>query len=71
MLGGETYRVDDEIIHEPRGGNSKESDPVALNDQPVGNLGVFHRIALEPVRLFHVQSPEQDGESGDETEAKG
>ena len=60
MLGEETYRADDEIVHEPREGNSKESDPVALNDQPVGNLGVLHRIALEPVRLIHVQPPEQE-----------
>lgn len=67
----ETYGVDDEVVDKPREGNSSEADPVALDDQPVGNLGVLHRIAFEPVRLIHVQSPNQDGKGGDDTETKG
>ena len=71
MSGEGTHRVDDEIVQEPRGGNCEESNPVALDDQPVGNLGVLHRITLEPFRLVHIQSPKHDCESGDCTEAKG
>jgi len=71
MWGEETHGVDDEIVHEPRGGNRKESNPVAFDDQPIGNLGVLHRITLEPVGLVHVQSPKQDGKSRDDTETEG
>jgi len=71
MCGEETHGVDDEIVHEPRGGNGKESNPVALDDQPVGNPGVLHRITLEPLGFVHVQPPNQDGKSGDDTETKG
>jgi len=71
MWRGETHGVDDEVVHEPRGGNRKEPDPVALDDQPVGNLGVLHRITLEPLGLVHVQPPKQDSKSGDYTETEG
>ena len=65
------YGVDDEVVQEPSAGNGKESDPVALDDQPVGNLGVPHGIALVPLRLVHIQSPDEDCESGNDTETKG
>jgi len=69
--GGGTYGVDDEVVQEPSAGNGKESNPVTLEDQPVGDLGVLHRIALVPLRLVHIQSPNEDGESGNNTETKG
>ena len=69
--GEETHGVYDEIVHEPRGGNCEESNPVALDDQPVGNLGVLHRITLEPFGLVHIPSPKQDGKSRDGTETEG
>ena len=71
MWKEETHGVDDEIVHKPRGGNCKESNPVTLDDQPVRNLGVPHRITLEPLGLVHVQPPNKDGKSGDDTETKG
>jgi hypothetical protein len=71
MGGEETYGVYDEVVHEPRGGDSEEPDPVALDNQPVGNLRVLHRIALEPLGLLHVYPPEQDGECREGTETKG
>ena len=69
--GEETDGVEDEVVNEPRGGDSKESDPVTLDDEPVGDLGVPHRIALEPLRFVHVYSPKKDGESRDEAKAEG
>ena len=68
--GGETYGIGDKVIEEPRGGDGKESDPVALEDQPVGDLGVLHGIALEPFGLLHLQPPEEDCQGGDHTETK-
>ena len=52
-----TYGVDNEVIQEPRGRDGKEPDPVPLNDQPVGDLGVPHGVALEPLRFLHPQPP--------------
>ena len=69
--GGETHGVNNEVVNEPRGGDSKEPNPVALDDEQVGDLGVPHRIAFEPLRFVHVYSPNQDGESGDDTKAEG
>lgn len=69
--GGEkTYRINDKVVNKPRCGDGKESNPIALDDQPVGNLGVLHRIALESLRFIHVNPPNQDGESRDDTETK-
>ena len=67
----EAHGIGDEVIHEPREGDGSESDPVALNDQPVGDLGILHRIALEPLGLLHINSPDEDGNGGDDTETKG
>lgn len=69
--GEETYGVSNKIIDKPRGGYTEEPDPVAFEDQPVGNLGVLHGITFEPLGFIHVYSPNQDGESRDHTEAKG
>jgi len=63
--------VDDEVIDEPRGGDSEETTPITLDDQPIRDLGIPHRIALESLRFLHVQSPKQDSKSGDDTETKG
>ena len=41
----ETHGVSDEVVWEPGGGNSKKPDPVPLDDQPVGDPSVLHRIA--------------------------
>ena len=68
---GETYGVGDKVIEEPREGDRKESNPVALDDQPVRDLGVLHRIALEPLGLIHVQPPDEDGEGREDTETEG
>jgi hypothetical protein len=66
----ETYGVNNEVVQEPRGGNGKKPNPVTLDDQPVRDLGVLHRIASEPLWFLHVYSPNQDCESGDDTETK-
>jgi hypothetical protein len=50
----ETYGIGDKVIEEPRGGDGEESDPVALEDQPVGDLGVLHGVTLEPFGLLHL-----------------
>ena len=69
--GEETDRVKNEVINEPRSGNSSESNPVAFDDEPVGDLGVFHRIAFVPLRFVHIYSPNQDRESREDAKAKG
>ena len=68
--GGGAYRVSDKVVQEPRSGNSEQSDPIALEDQPVRDFGVPHRITPEPLGLFHIQPPNQDSEGGDDTKSK-
>lgn len=72
-MGGrkETHGVDDKVIYEPRGGDGEESNPVTFDDQQVGDLGIPHRIAFKPLRFVHIDSPNQNGESWDDTETEG
>ena len=41
----ETHGINDEVVWELGGGNSKKPNPVPLGDQPVGDPSVLHRIA--------------------------
>ena len=70
MRGGGTHRVSDKVVQEPRSGYSEQPDPIALEDQPVRDFGVPHRITPEPLGLFHIQPPNQDSEGGDDTQTK-
>ena len=45
MTSGGDARENNEVVSEPGGGNGKKSNPVPLDDQPVGDPSVVHRIA--------------------------
>ena len=51
--------------------DSSQRNAIALDDQEVGNFGILHGILLIPSGLFHAQTPYEDGESGNDTQAKG
>lgn len=54
----------------PSHGDSSKADPIAADDKPVGNLGVTHGILLETRGVLHVEPPDEDGNGGDDTQAK-
>ena len=56
-VGKETHWAEDKIVHKPREGDGGESNPVALNDQPVRDFCVLHGITSKSLGLFYVDSP--------------
>ena len=54
-----TNRVRDEVVNEPRNTDGKQAGPVALEDKPIGDSDVFHRIFLESIGLGHPESPNE------------
>lgn len=44
--------------------------PSKFGDQPVGDLGVLHRIKFEPLGFVHAYPSNQNGKSGNHTETK-
>lgn len=61
----------DEIVDEPRRADGEKVLPIPSDDKPVRCLRARHRVFLVPGWFFHVQPPEKDENSGDDTEAQG
>lgn len=66
MLGSVTHVVD-----EPGDGQGSQLDPVALEDKPVGDLGVAHRVLLVGNGLDHKDTSDQEDKRGNESKEKG
>ena len=51
----------DKVVNEPSKRDGEEVDPVALNDKPIWDSSVAHRILSVMRRILHVQPPNEDG----------
>ena len=66
----DSYRISNEVVNEPGDRDCREADPVTLQDEPVGHLGVGHGILLVPSRFFHAETPYKDSEGGDNAQTQ-
>ncbi len=66
-----THRIRNKIIYKPRNADCRQTFPISLEDELIRDLRVLHGIPLEPSGLLHVETPGEDGNGWDHTEAEG
>ena len=52
----------------PGCGNRGKSHAITTEDKEVRDSGVLHRVPFVPIRLIHVQPPDEHRDGGDDSE---
>lgn len=60
----------DEVVNEPCEGDTSEVFPIAAEYQEVRSRTTVHGVLLEVTRLLHLQPPNEDSSSRDDTETE-
>ena len=71
MMDYKRAHARDEVVDEPSERDGHKADPVTLNNEPIRDSSVAHRILSVMRRIFHVQPPKEDGQCGNGSQPEG